>query len=89
MSLIKYNGDLRTYIRYKKNGDPHYYVDCTSTKIDEDGNKRICSYICKREDRHKANIKNNKSHICTFILKKQELTLHNFFEKDKPKKNGK
>ena len=86
MSMIKYDGDNRTYIRYKKNGDPHYYVECTSTKIDGDGNKRICSYIGKREDRHKTNVSHGKLHKCVFIIKKQELTLHNFFETEKTNK---
>ena len=85
-TMIKYEGDERTYHRYKKNGDPHFYIDCTATQIDSEGRKRVCSYVGKREDRHK--MQNNKGirHTCKFIIKKSELTLHNFFQKDDKKK---
>lgn len=84
--MIKYPGDNRTYLKYKKDGDSHYYVDCCSKKVDPDGKLRVCSYIGKREDRHKEKINKGELHICNFILKKTENTLLNYFEKDESKK---
>ena len=83
MTMVKYDGDQRVYYKYKKNGSTHYYVDCTSKKIDEEGRQLTCSYIEKREDRHKEKLKANKPHNCVYVLKKSETTLLNFFDKEK------
>ena len=87
MTMIKYDSHERTYFKYKKTGSTHYYVDCTAKKIDNEGRQLICSYIGKREDKHKEKLRNGNVHKCVFIVKKSETTLLNFFSPEKKKKN--
>ena len=80
MSVVFYRGDPRRYIKYKENGDHHFYVDCTETKI-VNGVTKICSYIHKREDKHKDNIAKHSLHECKFITKSTRNVIDNYFEK--------
>ena len=50
MSTIKYEGDERTYRRFKNRGDPHFYVTCAETSTDKDGNIRSCSWTKEKTD---------------------------------------
>ena len=54
--MIKYDGDERTYFKYKKKtGSTHYYVDCTAKKmIMKEDNLYV--HILEKE---KINIKKN------------------------------
>ena len=85
--MIKYDRDPRTYYKYKKNGSSHYYVDCTAKQIDSDGKERFCSYVEKREDRHKEKLRNGIQHKCSFIIKKPESTLLDYFHEEKNSEN--
>ena len=65
---MTYQGDPRHYKRYKIEG--RYYVQCLETRI-TNGEKFVCNFENKREDKVKVAIKAGKLHQCVFI-KEQE-----------------
>ena len=80
MTIVFYKGDPRRYIKYKDNGDHHFYVDCTETQL-INGVTKTCAYIHKREDKHKENISHHSLHECKFITKSTRNVIENYLDK--------
>ena len=64
------------YLKYKKN-DNHYYVKCTDTFIDEDGQKFFCGMKEIREDRFKKLLQTTP-HVCTKGKPLNQRTLNDY-----------
>lgn len=86
--IVKYQADPNHVYRKYKLCDNKYYVDCACERVDSNGEKLICSYRHKREDRHKAAIHKKIIHDCIWeSAAERTKTMLDYFKRVEFKKN--
>ena len=85
--LVRYQGDPDHIYRKYKLFDNKFYVACACERVQANGQKLICPYRHKREDRHKAAIHKKNIHECIWeTVAQQTKTMMDYFKRVEFKK---